>query len=486
MRCSTGSAPISRASRRPSESGSASATRQPVPEAHIPGRVFDVVRTLLQRAAAERPLAVVFEDLHWADPASLDLIGYLVRSRGWPGAIVLTYRSDELHRRHPLLPWIAELSRVPTVEALELGRLGADEVAVQAEAILGRPPEPALVDELVQRAGGNAFITEELLASLDQAGRMPRGAGVTQVLLARVATLPDDARIVVDAMSVAGVGVDEATVASVIAAPELDVESAFRSALDAQLIVGSGDGYAFRHALLQEAVYDGLLPSERRRYHVAYARSLQAGAVSGQPPSAARMAEVAHHALAADDLPLALQASLSAGRAAASAGAFADASRHLERAVQLVDAVPDAASLVEGGRATVLRLAAEAASFSTDPARAVRLWEEAIDAAGPDATPAARAELLLGLALSRQRRVPQRACACLDPRGQRAARERAALEPPGTSPRGPGPGPVRRERPRRDRGEPGGHRHGRGGGRSPHGGPRARPDRAQPGSARRG
>ena len=149
----------------------------PVPEAHIPGRVFDVVRTLLQRAAAERPLAVVFEDLHWADPASLDLIGYLVRSRGWPGAIVLTYRSDELHRRHPLLPWIAELSRVPTVEALELGRLGADEVAVQAEAILGRPPEPALVDELVQRAGGNAFITEELLASLDQAGRMPRGAG---------------------------------------------------------------------------------------------------------------------------------------------------------------------------------------------------------------------------------------------------------------------------------------------------------------------
>src|SRR4029079_5346853 len=110
----------------------------PVPEGLIPGRVFDAVRTLLQRTAAERPLVVVFEDLHWADPASLDVIGYLVRSRGWPGAIVLTYRSDELHRRHPLLPWIAELSRVPTVEVLELGPLRGGAVDGPAHAVTRR------------------------------------------------------------------------------------------------------------------------------------------------------------------------------------------------------------------------------------------------------------------------------------------------------------------------------------------------------------
>ena len=69
----------------------------------------------------ERPLVVVFEDLHWADPASLDLIGYLVRTGGWPGAIVVTYRSDELHRRHPLLPWIAEIVRVPIGRADRAG-----------------------------------------------------------------------------------------------------------------------------------------------------------------------------------------------------------------------------------------------------------------------------------------------------------------------------------------------------------------------------
>ena len=89
----------------------------------IAGRVFSAVRTLIEGRAGERTLVVVFEDLHWADPASLDLIGYLIRSRGWPGAIVATYRSDELHRRHPLVPWLAEIARVPFVERIELRRL---------------------------------------------------------------------------------------------------------------------------------------------------------------------------------------------------------------------------------------------------------------------------------------------------------------------------------------------------------------------------
>ena len=76
---------------------------------------------------------------------------------------------------------------------------------------------------------------------------------------------------------------------------------------------------SFRHALLQEAVYDGLLPGERRRYHLGFARALEAG---GGP-------EVVHHALAANDLELALRASIAAGAAASAAVASADASRLL-------------------------------------------------------------------------------------------------------------------------------------------------------------
>jgi len=174
----------------------------------IPGRVFDAVRTVFGRAAATRPLVVVFEDLHWADPSSLDLIGYLIRNAGWSGAIVATYRSDELHRRHPLLPWIAEIVRLPLVERIELERLSAGASAAQVEAILGEAPDPELVDEIVRRGGGNAFMTEELLASRERDGAIPRDAGIKQLLLARVASLPDATRTTVEAMSVASAALD--------------------------------------------------------------------------------------------------------------------------------------------------------------------------------------------------------------------------------------------------------------------------------------
>ena len=375
-----------------------------VPEAMIPGRVFDAVRMLLQRVAREVPLVVVFEDLHWADPASLDLVGYLVRSGGWPGAIVVTYRSDELHRRHPLLPWIAEIVRVPSVERIELERLPPSAIAAQAAAILGAAPEPALTDELVRRGGGNAFLTEELLASRSADGRIPRAAGVTQVLLARVGALPDDVRLVVDALSVSSAAADSTTVAAVLEVPEREVETAIRAALEAQVLspADGGTGYGFRHALLQEAVYDDLLPGERRRYHLGFVGALRED-IDSQPSdrrvSAARLAQVVHHALAADDLTTALRFSVAAGTAAMAAGAFVDASKHLERAVQLSESVADPETIVDGGRPELLRLAAEAASFSTDPARALRLWQEALDAAGPETSPEDRARLLLGLAI---------------------------------------------------------------------------------------
>ncbi len=402
-----------------------------VPDAMIPGRVFDAVRTLLERASRELPLVVVFEDLHWADPASLDLIGYLARSGGWPGAIVVTYRSDELHRRHPLLPWIAEMVRVPTVERIELERLEPSDIEAQVSAILGAAPERALTDELVRRGGGNAFLTEELLASRAADGRIPRTTGVTQVLLARVDALPDGARPVVDALSVSGAPADTTTLAAVLEAPEREVEAAIRTALEAQVLAAADDGtsYGFRHALLQEAVYDDLLPGERRRYHLGFVRALQAGIdrqAADRPPSAARLAQVVHHALAADDLVTALRASVAAGTAAMSAGAFVDASKHLERAVQLSEAVPDPAAIVDGGRPELLRLAAEAASFSTDPARALRLWQEALEAAGPDAPPEDQARLLLGLAVCANDVFDNE----LAVRSTRAANELLADQPP--------------------------------------------------------
>ena len=362
-----------------------------VPEAMIPGRVFDAVRLLLGRAAMTLPLVVVFEDLHWADPSSLDLIGYLIRNGDWPGAIVATYRSDELHRRHPILPWLAEIARLASVERIELDRLSPNAIADQVEAILGEVPDARLIDEVVHRGGGNAFITEELVASRERDGGIPRAAGVKQLLLARVAGLSDATRTAVEAMSVSPGATDVAIVAAASDRPETEVEAAIHEALDGQVLVAAADGsgYVFRHALLQEAVYDELLPSERRRYHLGFARSLEA----------THGPEAVHHALAANDLALALRTSIAAGTAASGAGAFVDAATHLERAVELFDAVPHAQDLTEGGRSRLLVLAAQAASFSGDSERGLRLWRAALDAAGQEVSIEERAEILLGLAI---------------------------------------------------------------------------------------
>jgi DNA-binding CsgD family transcriptional regulator len=373
----------------------------PVPEHLIAGRVFDAVHTLISRLGADRSLVVVFEDVHWADPASLDLIGYLIRRRDRPSAIVVTYRTDELHRRHPLVPWLGEVARLPSVERIDLHRLGRTDVEAQVAAILRRQPEPRLVDDLVSRTGGNAFFVEELLASARPDRTEPLASDLQQVLMARINTLPDAARPTVNAIAVAGSVIDTAVVAHVLDVPEPDVEGAIRTALDAQVLVdGGGDrGTIFRHALMQEAVYDALLPSERRRYHLGFARALESPTSADRRDHLGRLAEVVYHALAADDLPTAYRASIAAGEAAAFAGAFVEAARLLEQALRLFDAVPGAVDMVDGGRAGLLRLTAEATRFAGDPARSVALWKEALAALAPDAAPATRATLLLGLAV---------------------------------------------------------------------------------------
>jgi DNA-binding CsgD family transcriptional regulator len=193
-------------------------------------------------------------------------------------------------------------------------------------------------------------------------------------------------------MSASPSSTDAAVVAAVTETSEPDVEVAIHEALDGHVILPApdGSGYVFRHALMQEAVYDDLLPTERRRYHLGFAATLE---------SADRLPEVVHHALAANDLALSLRASIAAGVAASEAGAFADAAANLERAVQLYESVPDGAAIVEGGRCRVLALAARAVSTSGDPERALRLWREALDTAGADVSKVERAEMLLDFAI---------------------------------------------------------------------------------------
>jgi predicted ATPase len=128
-------------------------------------RLFEALLGLLARLGRRAPLVLVVEDLHWADPSTRGFLAFLVRNASRePLVLVATYRSDELHRRHPLRPFLADVERAPGVERLELAPFSHEELAAQLEGILEAAPEPRLVEELYERSQGNAFFAEELLA----------------------------------------------------------------------------------------------------------------------------------------------------------------------------------------------------------------------------------------------------------------------------------------------------------------------------------
>jgi DNA-binding NarL/FixJ family response regulator len=308
-------------------------------------RIFEGLLALFRRLGEQAPVVLVVEDLHWADSSTLNLLTFLARNaRSERLVIICTYRTDDLHRRHPLRPWLAEMERLPRVVRTDVGRFGRADLAAQITAILGRRPPAGLVDAIARRAEGNPFFVEELLASGagEGADRIP--ATLRDVLLTRVTALSDEAQRVLGVAAVAGRTAQAGLLADVAGATETDIEGPLREALAAQILTSDpsqrGDAYRFRHALLAEAVYDDLLPSERRRIHAAYAAVLDALPVPGGAEGANQLAALAHHATAAHDQVRALQAWVRAARAAAATHAFGEAGVAFERAIELWDVVP--------------------------------------------------------------------------------------------------------------------------------------------------
>src|SRR3984885_2097282 len=134
-------------------------------------QLLELVLGVLDRLSATRPVLFVVEDLHWADQSTLDLAAFLIRSlRGGRVLLVATYRSDELHRRHPLRPLLAGWERVRSVDRLELPRFDRGEVSAQLAAILGDDPAPAVTSLIFDRSGGNAYLVEELAGAVSDDG----------------------------------------------------------------------------------------------------------------------------------------------------------------------------------------------------------------------------------------------------------------------------------------------------------------------------
>ncbi|WP_281196463.1 helix-turn-helix transcriptional regulator [Microtetraspora malaysiensis] len=320
-------------------------------------QLFGSVLGLLASLAEHHPVLVVFEDLHWADRSTRDLLVFLTRMlQRERVALIGTYRTDDLHRRHPLRPVLAELQRLPLVGTIELPPLGDDDLARHLADVDGASRQPVgvtddVIGQVLERAGGNPFFAEELLTAAATRGGVP--GSLSDLLLSRVEALSDQARHVLRVAAVAGHSVDHDMLADAAGLGEVALDDTLREIVSRGLLTAGRHGYAFRHALLQESVYDDLLPGERTRLHGAFARLL---AARGAPA-----AELAHHYQAGHDLPGALRASVEAGRIAAGLGAPAEAHRHLDRALEIWEHVPDA-ELITGTSAVRVALSSAAAA----------------------------------------------------------------------------------------------------------------------------
>jgi ATP/maltotriose-dependent transcriptional regulator MalT len=357
-------------------------------------RLMELVLGVIERLAEDRPLMFVIEDLHWADRSTLDLVALLVRAlRAGSVLLVVSFRTDELHRSHPLRPLVTGWERVRTVHRIDLERFGRDDVERQLEAILGTAPNARLVDLVHERSEGNAFLVEEILGAV-QSGADPDHLPLSlrDVLLTRVERLSPEAQRLLRIAAAAGPSVSDRLLAAVAGLADDELDDALREGLEHHVLVADGSGYVFRHALTRDAVYGDTLARERARIHAAYGEALSAEpALAGRDVSVPAL--LALHWNASHDLPRALEASVEAARLAAPY-APAEALRHLERALELWPQVPDAAERSGMDMVEALRRAGSSAYAAGELEQSLALFGEALAELEPGADPERRALLM--------------------------------------------------------------------------------------------
>jgi DNA-binding CsgD family transcriptional regulator len=306
-------------------------------------RLFELTARLLERLGTDRTIVVVVEDLHWADRSTRELLAYLFRSLQRCRVLVAaTYRADDIHRRHPLRPFLAEADRLRRAERFELSRFNRAEVRSQLTSIMADEPDDSVVDKVFARSDGNPFFVEELACSLRRGCSTGLSDSLRDLLLVRVEALSEDAQRVAKFVAEGGSTVEYRLLAAITGLSEDDLLDALRVAVGANILLptDSGEGYRFRHSLVREAVGDDLLPGERSRINRRYAEAVEAD--PALVPADERAARLASYWYAAHDPARALPAVLSAAVEARHRHAYAEQYRLLERALELWDDAPEA------------------------------------------------------------------------------------------------------------------------------------------------
>jgi predicted ATPase/DNA-binding CsgD family transcriptional regulator len=356
-------------------------------------RLFEEMLSALDHLSRNSPVVLVIEDVHWADRSSRDLLTFLIgNQRAVSGLlIIVTFRSDELHRTHPLRPLLAALDRIDWVERVELQRLTRHDTAELGAGILGRELAADVADGLYRRSEGNPLFVEALLGCDGELScELPES--LRDLLLDAVRRLPEDTQEVLRVASAGGETTGHALLAAVTGLDDAALTSALRPAVTANVLRAQPSGYTFRHELIREAVHDDLLPGEHGRLHSRFAEAIDADHALVPPGRAA--IEMAHHWHSAHDSAWAL---IGAWQAAAQAGrAVAPAERLslLARVLELWDQVPDAAERIDADHARVLEEATCAAQEAGEFERGIALASSALKELDPSASPVRVAQLL--------------------------------------------------------------------------------------------
>lgn len=331
----------------------------------------ELFTAVLHRLGRHRPVVWVIDDLHACDASTRELIGSIARTtHATQVMLVCGYRDDAPHV-DALASMVAELGRSPAVVKVTLPPFTRGEVRELLTLLSGRSPEPAPLDQILQRSGGNPFYAAELAESTTLA-ELP---DTLQALLTRpLGSLSPDALAVIRIVSVAG-RIDHEVLARASALAEDELTKSLREAVAARLVEPVGTGYRMRHALLAEATQAAMLPVERARIHRSCGAALEALGAERSGPEA--RAALALHWLRSGDARRALPALLDSADAAAAMHAFAEQGRLLKCAMDNWDAVPTAETVTGSSFQTLCSSAAYAAAWAGE----YELVCEVVDAA---------------------------------------------------------------------------------------------------------
>lgn len=336
--------------------------------------LHEVLSTLLENVSAGTPLLVVIEDLQWADDSTLTVLRFLLRAlTGGHLMILLSYRSDDVPRGHPLRGFLTGLERDRRIVRHELRRLTQDEVRQQVSAISGTEAQPRVVEHVYERSEGVPFFVEELLDLELECEGLCLPETLRELLLARYERLSDGTQAFLRLLAVGGVRVTHELLSAVHAGDPSDLDTAAREAITANVLVVDDQSYAFRHALVAEAISTDLLPGERTRFHARYAEALE-----NAPTTADRASEIAYHWLSAHNVQRAFPATLRAMDAARASFAFATAVHMGERALELWDQLPDPEEVSGRTRHDLLAATASVLRNAGDGERSVAMIDLAI------------------------------------------------------------------------------------------------------------